>query len=502
KINIPADLIDLEPDILPQLADEIRELIIDTVGKTGGHLAPNLGTVELTIALLSVFEPPTDKVVWDVSHQTYTWKILTGRRDAFPTLRQTDGISGYLSRAESEYDVFGAGHAGTALSAALGMAAARDARCGNEHVIAVVGDAALGCGSSFGALNNIMGTTKRLILILNDNEMSISEPVGAVSKYLGKLLAHPSYNRFKRSLEDFARNKLKLGGFKRYYYKIEGTLKSLFVKSVLFEEFGLRYIGPIDGHDIKTLTQAMQIAKASAKPVMLHIDTQKGKGYIPAQDNPERWHGTSPFNPESGVCFTNGGTKSYSNAFGDALISLAERDKRLVAISAAMRSGTGLTNFSEKYKGRFYDVGISEEHAVIFAACMATNGLIPVVAVYSTFSQRSVDYIIHDVCLQNLPVIFCLDRAGIVGDDGPTHHGVFDISLFRSIPNLVMMQPADESELVAMLEYAVNLERPVMIRYPRQCVPEKNFTGSDKPLELGKATIIRKGEDIQIWALG
>lgn len=502
KINCPADLRKMKIEELPALANEIRELIITTVSKNGGHLAPNIGTVELTIALLSVFDPPADKIIWDVSHQAYAYKILTGRRDKFSTLRQSGGISGFLSRAESEYDVFGAGHAGTALSAALGMAVARDISGSSEHVLAVVGDASLGCGSSFEALNNIASTTKRLILVLNDNEMSISANVGAISKHLGKLLADPRYNRLKSSIEDFARVKLRLGWLKRFYYKIEEAVKSLFLKSAVFEEFGFRYIGPVDGHDIRTLVEAMRIAQASECPILIHVSTQKGRGYIPAEQNPERWHGTTAFDRSSGKKTAKGNTKTYSQCFGSIITELAGKNEKIVAITAAMRVGTELSVFAEKYANRFFDVGISEEHAVVFAAGLAARGFVPVIAVYSTFAQRVVDYVIHDVCLQNLPVVFCLDRGGIVGDDGPTHHGVFDIALFRSVPNLVMMQPCDETEFAAMLKFATELGTPAMVRYPRGAVPAAPMPGCSEALNMGKAVIAREGSDIQIWALG
>jgi 1-deoxy-D-xylulose-5-phosphate synthase len=501
-INNPDDLKKAKPEDLPLLAEDIRALIINTVSATGGHLSANLGTVELTIALLRVFDPPRDKLIWDVSHQTYAYKILTGRRQAFNTLRQTGGISGFLSRSESEYDAFGAGHAGTALSAALGMAAARDRAEGTEHVVSIVGDGALGCGSSFEALNNLSSTTKRLIVILNDNEMSISANVGAVARYLGQLLAHPRYNRWKSSVERFARERLKMTWSRKMYFRLEEAVKSFFLRSVMFEEFGLRYIGPIDGHNIPKLIASLEIARRSDEPILLHVTTQKGKGYTFAEAEPEIWHGTGAFECKTGTPLATGSGLKYSDVFGRTLERLAAADNKIVAITAAMAVGTGLTNFARRFPKQFFDVGIAEEHAVVFAAGLATRGFIPVVAVYSTFAQRVVDYVIHDVCLQQLPVIFCLDRAGIVGDDGPTHHGIFDIALFRSVPNLVIMQPKDEAELANMLHSAIAWRRPVMIRYPRGCGPGQGLPETLAEIPFGKAEIVSAGETIQIWALG
>lgn len=501
-INSPDDLKKIRPEDLPRLAEEIRALIINTVSANGGHLSSNLGTVELTIALLRVFTPPQDKLLWDVSHQAYAYKILTGRRDAFPTLRQTGGLSGFLSRSESEYDAFGAGHAGTALSAALGMATARDRSLGGEHVVAVVGDGALGCGTSFEALNNVALTTRRLIVILNDNEMSISVNVGATARYLGRLLAHPRYNRWKSNIERFAREKLHMSWLSRTYLRLEEAVKGLFLRSILFEEFGLRYIGPIDGHSLPSLLSSLEIAKNSDEPILVHITTQKGRGYAFAEAEPDIWHGTGAFESKTGTPLKTGSALKYSDVFGQAVERLAQSDDKVVAITAAMAVGTGLSNFARRFPDRFFDVGIAEEHAVIFAAGLAARSFRPIFAVYSTFAQRIVDFVIHDVCLQNLPVIFCLDRAGIVGDDGPTHHGVFDIALFRSVPGLVLMQPKDEPELAAMLSAAMTWHRPVMIRYPRGCGPGKPVPPAPAGIELGRAEVITKGEAAQIWALG
>ncbi len=505
KIKTPDDIKKLSIKELTILAEEIRKLIIETVSKTGGHLASNLGVVELTIAMLKAFSPPIDKIVWDVSHQCYTYKILTGRADRFHTLRQTDGISGFLKRDESPFDVFGAGHAGTALSAALGMAVARDLNNTNEHIVAVVGDGALTCGSSYEALNNIASTTQRLIVVLNDNEMSISENVGSIAHYLGKLLAQPRYNRWKSSVEKFARFKLKLGKLRGLYFRMEEAIKSLFLSNVLFEEFGLRYIGPIDGHNIALLLSAFEVAKSSDEPILLHVVTQKGKGYKYAEEEPDVWHGTGAFECDSGKSVVEAGEVKYSDVFGDVLCRIAGKDDKVIAITAAMKSGTGLTEFANKFPERFFDVGICEEHAVIFAAGLATQGFKPVVAIYSTFMQRAVDYVYHDVCLQRLPVVFCLDRAGIVGDDGPTHHGIYDIAMLRAFPGLIIMQPKDRNELADMLYTALSMAKPCVIRYPKGIAPGASLKNGDfKLIPFGSAEKISltKGSSVAIWALG
>ena len=501
KVNCPADLKNLTAAEMEQLAGEIRSLIIETVSRTGGHLAPNLGVVELTIAILRMFDAPTDHVVWDVGHQTYAWKILTGRRDQFSTLRQFGGISGFPRRDESAYDVFGTGHSGTAISAALGMAAARDRRGTNEHVIAVLGDGSLGCGISLEGLNNIATTTNRFIVILNDNEMSISLNVGATARYLGRLLASPRYNRWKRSVEGAAR-RLRLGRLRHAYYKIEEMIKSLFLRSVLFEELGLRYIGPVDGHNIYALLDALTIARNYDKPIIVHVSTQKGKGFPLAEAKPEEWHGRASFDISTGNPLSEKGSPTYSAVFGSVITRLAAQDNRIVAITAAMSSGTGLADFSKRFPDRFFDVGICEEHAVVFSAGLAAAGMRPVFAVYSTFSQRAIDCIIHDVCLQNLPVVICLDRAGIVSDDGPTHHGVFDIALLRSIPNLILAQPRNEEELANLLFSAMKWGKPMAIRYPRGSGPGVKLPDVFAELPLGRAEVVSDGKAIQIWALG
>jgi len=505
RINKPGDMKDMSLSELEALSGEIRSLIIDTVSKTGGHLAANLGVVELTVAMMKVFNPPKDKIVWDVSHQSYAYKILTERKGRFESLRQYGGISGFIKRDESEYDAFGAGHSGTAVSAALGMAVARDRLGENHSVIAVVGDGSAGCGITYEGLNNVHGATKKFIVILNDNEMSISANVGAMSRHLGRLLASPRYNRWKGAMEGLAL-KLRMGWSRSIYFKLEEAIKSLFLRSVIFEEMGLRYIGPIDGHNMDDLIDALTIARDSDRPIVVHVSTEKGRGYKPAEQNPEKWHSASSFDIESGDPLSEPGKPDYSRVFGDVLTELAGKDDRIIAITAAMPRGTGLSEFAEKFPDRFFDVGISEEHAVVFAAGLAAGGYKPVFAVYSTFLQRAVDGVIHDVCLQKLPVVFCLDRAGVVGEDGPTHHGVFDIPLLASIPNLTIMQPGDEAELGDMLFAAVELGKPAVIRYPRGQGPGVVCGDKREKLEIGRAKVVKNpetdGRKVWIWALG
>ncbi len=492
-------------DQFPKLAAEVRDRILETVSQNGGHLASNLGVVELTIALLATFRPETDRIVWDVGHQGYAWKLLTGRADKFGTLRQHGGISGFLKRHESPCDAFDAGHAGTAISAALGLAAARDRAGRDEHVVAVVGDASFSNGISLEALNNAVATTKRFIVILNDNEMSISQNVGALSRYFGRLLSSNRYNRVKKAIESAAK-KLRLDPLRGTYYKVEHALKGLFVRNGFVESFGLRYVGPIDGHDFKSLLSALAIARDSDRPILLHIGTTKGKGYAPAESEPDKWHGVGPFDRETGKGKPS--SPSFSSALGEALTRLADNDGRVAAITAAMKSGTGLNAFATAHPDRFFDVGICEEHAATFAAGLAAAGMRPFVALYSTFAQRAVDSVFHDICLQNLPVTFCLDRAGVVGADGPTHHGLYDIPLFRSFPNITLLQPRDEAMLGKMLRAALALPSPCAIRYPRgKGVAIADAPAGDaEPFEIGKAEIVRKpvreAADVWIWALG
>ena len=492
-------------DQFPQLAAEVRERIVETVAKNGGHLASNLGVVELTIAILAIFRPEKDRVVWDVSHQGYAWKLLTGRADKFGTIRQHGGLSGFLKRHESPCDAFDAGHAGTAISAALGLAAARDRTGRDEHVVAVVGDASFSNGISLEALNNVAATTNRFIVVLNDNEMSISENVGALSRYFGRLLSSNRYNRVKKAIESAAK-KLHLDPLRGTYYKMEHALKGLFVRNGFVESLGLRYVGPIDGHDFKSLLSALTIARDSDRPILLHIGTTKGKGYAPAETEPDKWHGVGPFDRETGKGKPS--SPGFASALGKALTELADEDKKVVAITAAMKSGTGLDTFAAAHTDRFFDVGICEEHAATFAGGLAAAGMHPFVALYSTFAQRAVDSVFHDICLQNLPVTFCLDRAGVVGADGPTHHGLYDIPLLRSFPNITMLQPRDEAMLGKMLRAALALPSPSAIRYPRGrgVAIADSLTDSAALFEIGKAEIIRKPvrdkADLWIWALG
>lgn len=496
---------------LQQLAEEIREELITKLAKHGGHLGPNLGVVELTIALHYVFSTPDDKFVWDVSHQTYIHKLLTGRKKRFHTIRTTDGLVGFASRFESEHDCYGAGHAGTALSAALGIAAARDRLRRPDHVVAIFGDAALTNGLSFEALNNIAPCTRRFIAVLNDNEWSISKNVGAIATYLNKLITHPSYNRLEKEFERFVR-RFGVGEIAlKLRHKAEEAIKGAVTQvtlqpsadsmdsdgrggygsSLMFEEMGLRYLGPIDGHDLPLLINVFEHAKQAEQPVVLHIMTTKGKGFEAALKAPERFHGTGPYDIRTGVpiCSSTGTPPNYQDVFGETLVKLCQRDNTLVGITAAMPSGTGLKILEKAMPDRFYDVGIAEEHAVLFAAGMAVMGFHPVVAIYSTFLQRAYDCVVHDVALQKLPVIFCMDRAGLSANDGPTHHGLFDIAFFRCVPDIIAMAPKDEDELADMMYTATRQSLPVIIRYPRG--PAAGVPIKPQPilLEIGKAEI-------------
>jgi len=506
RIHGPADVKALTPEELPSLAEEIRREIIETTSANGGHVGPNLGVVELCIALHRVFDTPKDKILMDVSHQGYVHKLLTGRAPRFHTLRQTGGISGFLNREESAHDAYGAGHAGTAFSAAIGMAAARDLKGTDENVIAIVGDAALTCGITMEALNNAAGATKRLILILNDNEWSIAKNVGAVSQYLNNLITNPHYKRFHHDITSLLKklpggeNILELGA------RAKSGAKDFLVPSSLFEKFDVRYLGPIDGHDIGLLEQYLTFAKnETEKPILLHVLTTKGKGYSPAVNNPEKFHGASPFEIATGDTKHGGGAEkapNWQDAMGHALVRFARKDPSVVGITAAMRSGTGLIHLSKELPHQFFDTGIAEEHACVFAAGLAASGMKPVVAIYSTFLQRAYDIIVHDICLQSLPVTFVMDRAGLSANDGATHHGLYDIAYLRHVPRAVVMQPKDEDELSDMMHTALTMGVPTFIRYPRghaQGVPIKE---TPVCLPLGKAEVLRAGADVQIWALG
>ena len=499
-IDSPEDLSGLSHDELKQLACEIRKELIDVISEKGGHLAPNLGVVELTLALHSTFNAPGDKLIWDVGHQAYVHKLLTGRRELFKTLREDDGCLGFLSRDESKYDYFGAGHAGTAISAAIGMAAARDQRGGKEKIVAIVGDGSLNCGVSFEGLNNASEITDDLIIILNDNKMSISPNVGAMAHYLNRMISARPYNRIKSAVRSLVRGIPVIGDkITRKISRIEEAAKSILVPGVIFEELGLRYIGPIDGHNIETLTRVFDVVKEFNKPTVVHVLTEKGRGYQPAESAPEKFHGLGSFDPDTGLQSPTSDAITFSNAFGNAMCEHAEKKDNTVAITAAMCAGTGLTEYSERFKDRFYDVGIAEEHAVVFAAGMAAEGYRPVVAMYSSFLQRALDYVFHDVCLQRLPVIICTDRAGIVGD-GPTHHGIHDVSFLKNLPGLSILSPCDECELRNMLFAAYEQNAPVVIRYPRAAGSGKSC--KNKTVAWGKADIVKNGKDIAIWAVG
>jgi 1-deoxy-D-xylulose-5-phosphate synthase len=499
SIHSPADLKLLNYAQMASLAEEIRETLIQTLAKTGGHLGPNLGVVELSLAIHAVFNTPDDKLLFDVSHQAYVHKILTGRLDRFGTIRQPGGLNGFMLRTECEHDCYGAGHAGTALSAALGMAVARDLAGGTEHVIAVAGDAAFTNGISFEALNNVAEQTKRLIIVLNDNEWSIDRNVGAIARYFHKIVTNEHY----QSLHTRARRIVeRLGGKTAVTLarRAEEAAKSMLWPSILFEEFGLEYFGPIDGHNIPLLVETFKFLKAADHPVLLHVLTQKGRGYQPALDGQKKFHGLGPYDPETGT--TKAGQLTYAESFANTLVDLARQNDRIVAITAAMPNGTGLDLFRPHHPRRYFDVGIAEEHAVIFAAGMATRGFRPVCAIYSTFLQRAFDPIVHDVCLQKLPVLFCMDRAGLSGDDGPTHHGLFDIAYLRGIPEMVVMAPKDEDELADMMKTGLQLPGPSAIRYPRGAVVGVPRKPEPCVLPIGRAELLQDGVDVAILGLG
>ncbi|MDZ4742914.1 MAG: 1-deoxy-D-xylulose-5-phosphate synthase [Verrucomicrobiota bacterium] len=492
KINSPDDVKKLHLDEMKTLAEEIRQELIQALSKTGGHLGPNLGVVELTIALHHVFDSPKDKILMDVSHQAYVHKILTGRRNRIDTIRQYQGLNGFMLRTESAHDSFGAGHAGTAVSAALGMATARDIKGTDEHVIAVAGDAAFTCGVTFEGLNNISQCTKKMIVVLNDNEWSISKNVGAIAHYLNKIVTSEQYSHIHKEAEKFIERiggKGVLGFAKRAEEAVKGMILPE-ARSVFFEDLGLRYYGPIDGHDVDLLVKTFKFLKDQDEPVILHIQTIKGKGYEPALAKPDKFHGLGAYTLETGET-TGMPTPTFSELLGHQLAKFALKDKRVIGITGAMSTGTGLIHFQKKVPAQFYDVGIAEEHAVLFGAGMATMGLKPVCAIYSTFLQRAYDMIHHDVALQNLNVFFCMDRAGLSGDDGPTHHGLFDIAYMRCLPNMTIMAPKDEDEFVDMLYTGLQYnDGPIAMRYPRGI--GTGVTPKDKPkvLEIGKAEVI------------
>jgi 1-deoxy-D-xylulose-5-phosphate synthase len=504
KINEPADIRSLSFTELEILAGEIRELLVETVSHTGGHLAPNLGVVELTIALHLVFRTPEDKIVWDVGHQCYVHKILTGRREQLSTIRQYGGLSGFPKTRESAHDCFETGHSSTSISAALGIALARDMNKENHDVVAVIGDGALTGGMSFEAMNHAGHLGTRLIVILNDNEMSINNNVGALSGYLNRLRTNPLYYRSKDEIENILLRIPSVGrGMVKTVERLKDSLKYLLMPGFFFEELGFTYLGPVNGHNLKALKQAFERARGVAGPVLVHVYTKKGKGYPPAEENPDIFHGIGQFDVETGKPLgSNGVYPTFTKVFGECIIRLGEEHPELVAISAAMSDGTGLKGFASRFPDRFFDVGIAEQHAVTLAAGLASSGCIPVVAIYSTFLQRAYDQIVHDVARQALPVIFVVDRAGIVGEDGETHQGVFDISFLRHIPGLILMAPKDQNELAAMLRSAVDYRRPVAIRYPRGPGRAAVIAEEQPYLEPGTGELLRPGRDLAILAIG
>jgi 1-deoxy-D-xylulose-5-phosphate synthase len=504
SIADPSDIKRLDYSSLQLLADELRSEIINTVAVTGGHLAPNLGVVELTLALHKTFDSPRDRIIFDVGHQCYVHKLLTGRKDVFHTLRQYGGISGFPSPRESEHDAFVTGHSSTSISVGLGFAKARDLLGEDYSVVCVIGDGSLTGGLAFEALNHAGHIKSDIIVVLNDNEMSISPNVGALASYLSRVRLDPRVVKVKEDLEDLIRRIPAIGGtMSDVVTRLKGSIKYLVVPA-MFEEFGFTYIGPVKGHDIPAICRALFDARRKGGPVLVHVSTTKGKGCRYAELNPAFYHGVDPFDPETGepVARPNpNGTPTFTQAFGNTLVDAADQSSDIVAITAAMARGTGLQTFSEQYPSRFFDVGIAEEHAVTFAAGLAKAGMRPVVAVYSSFLQRAYDQIIHDVCIQNLPVVLAIDRAGLVGEDGQTHHGVFDISFLRHIPNLILMAPRDHQELAEMLRFALAIGRPVAIRYPKGASPVPRPSGS-APIALGVAETIRSGTDAAIVALG
>ena len=506
KINSPADLKNISRDDLPQLAEEIRMAIVDVVSQTGGHLASSLGAVELTIAIHYVFDTPRDKVIWDVGHQAYAHKLLTGRREQFRTLRQFNGISGFTRRSESPYDAFTTGHSSTSISAGLGIACAKDLKDENAKVIAVIGDGSMTAGIAFEGLNQTGDThkDKNLIVILNDNEMSISRNVGALSSFLSRKFSGKKIQELRKELGDFLKSLPKFGDdIYQLAKKTEESVKTFVTPGMLFEAFNFAYFGPINGHKLNHLIDILNNIKHLKEPVLLHVSTQKGKGYPPAEKNPVYFHGCTQFEVATGNCLDQKSPNpSYTQVFGDTMVQLAKEDQEIIAVTAAMPEGTGLAQFSELFPERFFDVGIAEQHGVTFAAGLATENLKPVVAVYSTFLQRAYDQILHDVCLESLHVVFALDRGGIVGEDGSTHHGLFDLCYLRNLPNMVVMAPKDENELRRMLVTALKYDGPIAFRYPRGAGSGMILEKDIRPLPIGKAQILKEGEDVLILAIG
>ena len=490
-VDSPKDLKKLNAEEKIELAENLRKFVIETVSNTGGHLASNLGVVELTIALHSVFDTPKDVIVWDVGHQTYIHKILTGRKDKFSTLRKLDGLAGFPKSSESEYDSFNTGHSSTSISAALGIARARDIKKENNYVVAVIGDGALTGGMALEALNDAGCSGTNLIVVLNDNEMSIAKNVGGISNFLTRIRTRKLYNKSNRYIKKAVSSIPKIGNkIIKLVRKVKYGIKQLIIPNMLFEDLGFKYLGPVDGNNISDLEEIFRKAKDLEGPILIHAITKKGKGYKPAEENPDRFHSTSAFDIKTGKSKKEKKT-DYSKVFGEKLVELAEKNEKIVAITAAMRDGTGLSIFSKRFPNRFFDVGIAEEHALTMAAGMAKNGMIPVISIYSSFYQRGYDQVIHDICMQNLPVVMCVDRAGIVGNDGETHQGLLDLAFFRLVPNITIMAPKDFKELEQMLEFAINLNKPVVIRYPRGGEAEEKFEKHEE-ISYGKCEIIEE----------
>lgn len=504
RIDSPEDIRSMSVAELEELAADVRKTIVSTVSRTGGHLAPSLGVVELTLALHKVFDSPIDKIIWDVGHQSYTHKLITGRREQFATLRQYRGMSGFPKFAESQYDAFETGHSSTSISAGLGMTVAKDIKGDGHRAIAVIGDGSMTAGLAFEALNHAGHLDKNLIVILNDNEMSISPNVGALSSFLSRKLTGKTMSRVKAHLVD----KLQVSdvgeNILNILKKSEESFKSFFTPGMLFEAFKFNYVGPIDGHNLEDLLETLETVRDTAKsPTLIHVLTTKGKGYKPAETNPDIFHGIGPFDIETGKPKSSGSkTATYTGVFGETITRMASEDDRIVAISAAMVSGTGLKGFAEEFPDRFFDVGIAEQHALTFSAGLAVEGFRPVVAIYSSFFQRALDQIIHDICIPNLPVTLAVDRAGVVGDDGPTHHGVFDLSFMRFIPNMVIMAPADENELQQMLYTAVNYNGPTAVRYPRGAGEDVQLDEKLESIPIGRGKLMREGDDVLLLPVG
>jgi 1-deoxy-D-xylulose-5-phosphate synthase len=503
NIDSPQDLKNIPIEKLPEVAKEIRDMLLDTISKTGGHLSSNLGVVELTMAMHYVFNSPTDKFVWDVGHQSYVHKLLTGRKDRFDTLRQADGLCGFTKREESEHDTWNCGHGGTSISAALAFAKARDLKKADNDVVAVIGDGSLTAGMAFEGLNHTGHIQSDMIVVLNDNEMSISANVGGMSAHLSKIMTGQVMLKIKAEIDQLLLAVPGIGKeISRYAHKIDEAIKGVFIPGRLFEDLGFRYVGPVDGHDVKTLIETFATVKDLKGPTLMHVVTRKGKGYEQAEEKADVWHGAKPFNVSTGEFHKKKSNPAYTNVFADALIELAKEDEKIVGITAAMPDGTGMSKFGKAFPDRTFDVGMAEQHGVAFAGALAIEGFRPVAAIYSTFLQRAYDQVVHDICLMDLDVTFCLDRAGIVGEDGATHQGLYDIAFLRTLPNMVVMAPKDENELRHMLKTAVDHKGPIAMRYPRGAGLGVPMDEKMKLLEIGKGEVVKEGSDVAIFAYG